>query len=78
MGVEKNLQVKQGNNPNMQYLLEVGIPMLSSKQAWPRTIHSGSMSKENIIIMYTFTLMSTKYLDLHGTLTWHFNIAQLG
>ena len=27
--------------------------------------------------MYACTLMSAKYLGLHGTLTWHFNIAQL-
>ena len=33
--LEKQLQVKQGNLPNIQYLPEVGIPMLSSKKAWP-------------------------------------------
>ena len=78
VGVEKHLQDKQGNNPNTQYLPEAGIPMLNSKQAWPRTIHSESMSKENIIKMYTCTFMSAKYPGIHGTLTWNFNLAQLG
>ena len=30
-GVEKHLQANQGNKPNIQYILEVGIPMLNSK-----------------------------------------------
>ena len=76
--VEKHPQVKQGNKQNIQYLLEVGIPMLNSKQAWPQTIHNGSMSKENITKMYTCTLMNAKYPGLHDTLTWNFNLAQLG
>ena len=51
--------------------------MLNSKQAWPKIVHSGSMSKENITKVYTCTLMSAKYLGLHGSLTWHFNLVQL-
>ena len=72
---EKHLQVKQGNFSNIQYLPEVGVPMINSKQAWPQTIHSGSMSKENITKVYTCTLMSAKYPGLRGTLTWHFDLA---
>ena len=75
---EKHLQVKQVSHPNILYLPEAGIPMLNSKKSWPRTIHNGSMSKENITKVYTCTLMSAKYLGLHGTLTWNFNLAQLG
>ena len=72
------MQFKQGNNPNIQYLPEVGIPMLNSTKSWPQTIHDGSMLKGNITKVYTCTLMSEKYLGLHGTLTWNFNIVQLG
>ena len=39
-GVEKHLQANQGNKPNIQYILEVGIPMLNSKQDWPLKIHN--------------------------------------
>ena len=69
-GVEKHQQVKQANNPNIQYLPKADIPMLTSKQEWPRKIQRGSMSKENIINMYTCTLMSAKYPGLCGALTW--------
>ena len=40
---EKHVQVKQGDNPSIQYLPEAGIPMLKNKQACPSTIHIGSM-----------------------------------
>ena len=63
---EKYLHVKQGNNPNIQYLQETGIPLGNSKQSWPRKMNNGSMSKENIIKMYTCTLMREKYPGLHG------------
>ena len=55
IGAEKHLKVKQDNKPNIQYLLEAGIPMMSSKQAWTQIIHSGSMSKVNSIKMYKCT-----------------------
>ena len=76
--VEKHLQVKQGNFPNIKYLPKEGMPMLSSKQAWPQKIHSGSMSKANFSKKYVCAhLMSATYPGLHDTLTWYFNLVQL-
>ena len=74
--LEKHLQLKQGNFPNIQYLPEAGIPMISNKQAWPRTIHSGSMSKSKNVYKHFF--MSAKYPGLCGALIWQSNLARLG
>ena len=46
----------------------MGIPMLNSKQAWPRTIHSGSMSKVNYVKTYKCNI--SRY-------SWYFNLGQL-